>query len=240
MISLASGLCTVGFRFVCLRVLWSTCLCCLGQVYSGSESRARHTGLWAVIGWSLSASSGMLPVAWGEWVMRELCSSPAMSEFVVSCAQICWVCCICVSILAVLAATSCAIVLVCWTLFATKGCWYLLLCLSEGVFIARCLRSSGVAAQHSWTPLRTLALIRTLAEACVQSNMEPWLTLKLAAPFVLPCCGLHLEANLCVLLSLSNLAAVCPSRCVGILLFWETLHPTYGPKALEKYCKFCY
>ena len=64
--------------------------------------------------------------------------------------------------------------------------------------------------------------------------MEAWLALALAAPFALPSCGVHLSERLCVLASLVNLAMLCPSRCVGLLLLSEALYPTYGPKAKSR------
>ena len=61
--------------------------------------------------------------------------------------------------------------------------------------------------------------------------MEAWLAAALVAPFALPSGGLLLGERLCILASLANLAMLCPSRCVGLLLLCDALRPMYGPKA---------
>ena len=106
-------------------------------------------------------------------------------------------------------------------------------CFTEAVFAVRWYRGIGVAGQQCWTSLQTCALLRTLAVLWTRNSMEAWLGPALVAPFLLPSFGVHPGKPLRVLCSLVNLAVLCPSRCVGLLLLWESLRPTYGPKAFE-------
>ena len=199
----------------------------------GVRSSSRHAGLWALVGATLVGLLCALPGAWGREVVGTLCSSAVALRRWETCAEVCLVGLVCVPILGVLSALPYAMAAACWALCASRGLWYLLACVSEAVFAARWFRGIRVARQRCWTPLRTLAVLRTLAEFWSRGAMEAWLAAAVAAPFLLPSCGVHLGECLCVLCSLVNLAVLCPSRCVGLLLLCEALRPTYGPKAPE-------
>ena len=117
---------------------------------------------------------------------------------------------LCVPVLGVLSAQPFAMGVASWALYVSRGPW------------------------RYWTPLQAFAALRALAEFWNGGVKEVWLALLLAAPFALPSCGVHLSERLCVLASLVNLAMLCPSRCVGLLLLSEALYPTYGPKAKSR------
>ena len=138
---------------------------------------------------------------------------------------------VCVPILGVLSALPFAMGVASCALYATRGLLYFLVCVSEAIFAARWWRGRGAAGQRYWTPLQTFAALRTVAEFWSSGYMEASLAAALVAPFALPSGGVHLGERLCVLTSLANLAMLCPSRCVGLLLLCEALRPTYGPKA---------
>ena len=162
---------------------------------------------------------------------HDLSSWSAALELQKACGEVCLVGLVCVPILGVLSALPYAMGVASWALYASRGLLYLLVCVSEAIFAARWWRGRGAAGQRYWTPLQTFAALRTVAEFWSSGYMEASLAAALVAPFALPSGGVHLGERLCVLTSLANLAMLCPSRCVGLLLLCEALRPTYGLKA---------
>ena len=146
---------------------------------------------------------------------------------------------VCVPILGVLSALPYAMVVASCALYASRGLLYFLVCVSEAIFAARWWRGRGAEGQRYWSPLQTFAALRTVAEFWSSGYMEASLAAALVAPFALPSGGVHLGQRLCVLTSLANLAMLCPSRCVGLLLLCEALRPTYGPKANSRAAEHC-